>query len=91
MFVSLIIACGGAVDTIANPDLNTGSGDYRGPPSATSDVRAFEVNLWNFLKANNRCGQCHANGQQPDFVNTNDVNLAYAKAVPLVSFVDPSS
>jgi len=91
LLASLMIACGGAVDTIANPDLNTGTTDYRGPPSATSDVRAFEVNLWNFLKADNRCGQCHANGQQPDFVNTNNVNLAYAKAVPLVSFLDPPS
>jgi hypothetical protein len=89
---SLITACGGpGSDTVANPDLSAVDTGYRGPPSATSDVRAFEVNVWNFLKEKNRCGQCHANGQQPDFVNTGDVNLAYAKAVPLVSFLDPSS
>jgi hypothetical protein len=88
---SLILACGGGVETVANPNLGTSNSSYTGPPSKTSDVRAFEINLWNFLKADNRCGQCHANGQQPDFVNTSDVNLAYAKAVPLVSFVDPSS
>ena len=91
LLASLMTACGAGVETVANPDLNTGTTDYRGPPSATSDVRAFEINLWTFLKADNRCGQCHANGQQPDFVNTNDVNLAYAKSVPLVSFLDPSS
>jgi len=88
---SLIQACGGSVDTVANPNLDTNKSTYTGPPATTSDVRAFEVNLWIFLKEDNRCGQCHANGQQPDFVNTDDVNLAYAKAVPLVSFVDPSS
>ena len=53
-------ACGGdGPGTTENPfsgddgDLNTG------PPAADEDTRAFELSLWNNLKASNRCGQCH--------------------------------
>ncbi len=86
-----LLACGGGSDTITNPNQGNNNVAYNGPPAMTSDVRAFEINVWNFLKADNRCGQCHGVGQQPTFANPNDVNLAYSKAVPIVSLADPSS
>lgn len=86
----LLFACGGGSDTVANPNNNVNL-SYNGPPAATDDVRRFEVNLWNNLKAENRCGQCHGKGQKPDFANQTDVNLAYSEAVPNVNLLDPSS
>jgi hypothetical protein len=85
---TLLLSCGGSSDTVGNPNNNANLG-YQGPPAATDDVRRFEVNLWNNLKAENRCGQCHGNGQNPDFVNLTDVNQAYSNSVPLVNLADP--
>ena len=86
----LLLACGGGSDTVGNPNTSTNLG-YQGLPAATDDARRFEVNLWDNLKAENRCGQCHGKGQKPDFANLTDVNVAYSEAVPLVSLADPSS
>lgn len=88
---TLLLSCGGGgSDTVANPNNGNNLG-FNGPPAATDDVRRFEVNVWDNLNADNRCGQCHGKGQKPDFVNQSDVNLAYSQAVPLVSLTDPSS
>ena len=55
--------------------------DYTGPASANADVQAFRINLWENIKANNRCGSCHnADGQTPMFARNDDVNLAYQAA-----------
>ena len=89
--LSLVIqACGGGSDTVANPNISTSNLSYSGPPPATDDVRAFQVNVWENLKAQNRCGQCHGLGQQPAFVDPDDVNAAYSQAIPNVSLTDPS-
>ena len=57
--------------------------DYTGPAPTTADVQAFRINLWENIKANNRCGGCHnAAGQAPQFVRNDDVNLAYADGQP---------
>ena len=88
----LLAACGGGADTVANPG---GSGSappsYVGPPPATADVQAFKINLWDNLKATNRCGQCHVVGGQgsPQFVRQDDVNLAYAAANTVVDLASP--
>ena len=51
------------------------------PGAATADVQAFKINLWDNIKATNRCGSCHdAGGQSPLFAREDDVNLAYAEA-----------
>ncbi len=85
-----IQACGGGSDTVLNPNISTGNLAYSGPPPSTDDVRAFQINVWQYLKAQNRCGQCHGLGQKPAFADPNDVNIAYSEAVPNVSLVDPS-
>src|SRR5579863_1938291 len=64
---------------------------YTGPPPQTADVQAFEVNLWQNIRVSNRCGGCHhAGGQSPMFARSDDVNLAYQAALPLVDLTNPS-
>ncbi len=88
---ALLASCGGGSDTVANPDLGTLNVAYNGPPPATDDVRAYQINVWDNLKAQNRCGQCHGQDQEPVFVDPNDVNSAYAQAIPHINLVDPAS
>ncbi|MEJ0087387.1 MAG: LamG domain-containing protein [Pseudomonadota bacterium] len=64
--------------------------DYTGPASANADVQAFRINLWENIKANNRCGSCHnAGGQTPMFARNDDVNLAYQAANGVVNLTQP--
>ena len=87
----LLIACEGS-NTVANPNLNTGNLGYTGPPARTADIRSFQLNFWNFLKEDNRCGQCHSVGSQPPtFADKTDVNAAYSQAILVVSLLDPAS
>ena len=63
---------------------------YSGPPPATADVQSFKINVWDNLKATNRCGQCHTEGgQAPQFVRQDDINLAYAAANGIVTLASP--
>ncbi|MCP4433856.1 MAG: LamG domain-containing protein [Gammaproteobacteria bacterium] len=87
---ALIYGCGGGSGTQQNPDINSASLSYSGPPPATDDVRAFQTNVWENLKAQNRCGQCHGQDQDPTIVDPNDINTAYSQAVPTVNLADPS-
>src|SRR5271170_4154038 len=67
---------------------------YTGPAPATADVQAFEVNLWNNIRGQNRCGECHnaSNpGQLPNFARSDNVNLAYAQANTVVNLAQPSA
>jgi hypothetical protein len=64
--------------------------DYIGPAAANADVQAFRINLWENIKANNRCGSCHgAGGQTPMFARNDDVNLAYQAANTVVNLTQP--
>ena len=64
--------------------------DYTGPASSNADVQAFRINLWENIKANNRCGSCHnAGGQTPQFARNDDVNLAYQAANTVVNLTMP--
>ena len=92
-----LAACGGggagnsALPTVAP----TSSADaYTGPAPATADVQAFEVNLWNNIRGQNRCGQCHnatTPAQMPNFARSDNVNLAYAQANTIVNLSQPST
>jgi len=87
-----LTACGGGASTEANPvTAPPNAPTYSGPPPATADVQAFRINLWENIKATNRCGQCHgAGGQVPMFARTDDVNLAYAAANTVVNLTQPA-
>jgi hypothetical protein len=87
----LLAACGGGASTTENPVTSGGNPPaYSGPAPATADVQAFKLNVWDNLKAGNRCGQCHVSGgQAPQFVRQDDINLAYAAANPIVNLASP--
>jgi Concanavalin A-like lectin/glucanases superfamily len=90
-------ACGGAgAPTTTNPAPSQSAtvDAYTGPPAATADVTAFQVNFWNNVRVQNRCGQCHnatSPAQMPNFARSDDVNLAYAQANTVVNLSTPST
>src|SRR6202790_3847774 len=90
-------ACGGAgAPTTTNPapSQTVTANAYTGPPAATADVTAFQVNFWNNVRVQNRCGQCHnatSPAQMPNFARSDDVNLAYAQANTVVNLSTPST
>jgi hypothetical protein len=94
--VTALTACGGSSDgpatTVNQISSNTSTANaYTGPAAATADVTAFQINLWQNIRVQNRCGGCHfAGGQSPQFARSDDVNLAYQAALPLVNVTDPS-
>ncbi|MEJ0008510.1 MAG: hypothetical protein WDM77_19645 [Steroidobacteraceae bacterium] len=67
--LALLAACSGGAPTTANPNTQVAAAPtYSGPPPANADVQAFQVNLWNNIKATNRCGGCHTRAvQSPQF------------------------
>ena len=88
----LLAGCGGGASTVENPVTTTGvqPATYSGPAPLTADVQAFKLNVWDNLKATNRCGQCHVSGgQAPQFVRQDDINLAYAAANGIVNLGSP--
>ena len=92
-----LAACGGggAANTALPTVAPTSSVDaYTGPAPATADVQAFEINLWNNIRGQNRCGQCHnatTPAQMPNFARSDNVNLAYAQANTVVNLAQPST
>ncbi len=105
LLLSLVLsACGGGAETETNPVTeNNGSvttAGYSGPNALTDDIRAFQVNVWEPLRASNRCGSCHiavkkgavyVSLQDPPFVRQDDVNAAYAAVTSLVNLDAPAS
>ncbi len=88
-----LAACESTSETVKNPFNGNGTDVDNGPAAATEDVRRFQINVWNNLKAENRCGQCHTStssqAQEPYFMQTDDVNVAYSYAVPQVNLQEP--
>jgi hypothetical protein len=92
--VAILAGCsGGGAPTVENPITEAPPvTDYTGPASANADVQAFRINLWENIKANNRCGGCHnasQPGQTPQFARNDDVNLAYQAANTVVNLQQP--
>jgi hypothetical protein len=89
--LAALAACGGGAATTVNPTTAPPTvADYTGPAPGTADVQSFRINLWENIKANNRCGGCHnATGQAPRFARNDDVNLAYAEANSVVNLPQP--
>ncbi|MCP4273416.1 MAG: LamG domain-containing protein [Gammaproteobacteria bacterium] len=94
--IGFLAACGGeGTAVVPLPNTNTGTGNgglpsYNGPAPASDDVQRFKLNLWDNLAADNRCGTCHVQDvQAPEFVHTDDINLAYAAANTVVNLSNP--
>ncbi|MGH8276135.1 MAG: LamG-like jellyroll fold domain-containing protein, partial [Steroidobacteraceae bacterium] len=79
-----------AVNQVSTPP-TSGAQNYTGPPPANADVQAFKISLWQNIIPSDRCGGCHhQGGQAPMFARSDDVNLAYQAAGPLVNLTNPS-
>lgn len=88
-----LAACGGGAETAQNPVTSAPSqpSSYTGPVPATADIQAFKINVWDNIKADNRCGSCHgAAGQLPNFARMDDVNLAYSQALTVANLPSPA-
>ncbi|MGP8033129.1 MAG: LamG domain-containing protein [Steroidobacteraceae bacterium] len=92
--LAALAACsssGGAPTTVNQQDTTSSTQSYTGPPAQNADIQAFQVNLWQNIIPSNRCGGCHhQGGQSPMFARSDDVNQAYAAALPLVNLTNPS-
>ena len=91
-FAAALAACsGGGAQTVQNPITQAPPvADYTGPAPQNADVQAFKLNLWENIKAGNRCGGCHtAGGQTPQFARNDDVNQAYTAANTVVNLSQP--
>ena len=86
----LLSACIESVPNESTPQQGNEIKAYTGPEPANDDVQGYRTNVWENLKANNRCGSCHGtDGQVPTFVRDDDVNLAYVNASTLISLTAP--
>src|SRR5262249_49842370 len=91
--LAALTACGGggAPVTVNAAPPTSGAQTYTGPPPANADVQAFMINFWANVSPSNRCGGSHhARGQSPMIARSDDVNLAYQAALPLVTISRPS-
>ena len=96
VLVTALAACStgsnGPSTVVQQQTSNTSTANaYTGPAAATADVTAFQINFWQNVRVTNRCGGCHhEGGQSPMFARSDDVNLAYQAALPLVDITNPS-
>ena len=94
LVLAALAACsssGGAPTTVNQQQTTSTTQSYTGPPAQNANIQAFQVNLWQNIIPSNRCGGCHhQGGQSPMFARSDDVNQAYAAALPLVNLTNPS-
>jgi hypothetical protein len=91
--LTIVAACtaGGPTTTQTQATTpGTAASSYTGPAAANADVQSFKINLWENIRTPDKCGGCHhEGGQSPMFARSDDVNLAYQAANPLVNFTQP--
>ena len=95
LLAALISGCGGSSSgSDTTPNVNNAGGNnnvnYDGPAPRNADVSAFKIYIWNNMVSEQRCGACHRD-QQPAFLQTGDINQAYAAANPLIDLNQPAS
>lgn len=94
LLAALAACSGGGASTTVNQQStppSSSADNYTGPPPANADVQSFKINFWTNVVPSNRCGGCHhQGGQSPMFARTDDVNLAYQAAGPLVNLTNPA-
>jgi Concanavalin A-like lectin/glucanases superfamily len=92
LLLAILAGCGpsGPATQVNQATAPAATSNYTGPAPSSKDVQAFEVSLWNNIRSSDRCGGCHyAGGQSPQFARSDDVNLAYQAALPLVNTSQP--
>lgn len=91
-----LTACGGSSTNVEQtplpPPVEQPRENYSGPPANTDDVQRYKLNLWDNISSAERCGACHIeDGQSPQFVRADDINLAYTATSPLVNLNEPET
>lgn len=89
----LLTACD-SVETVGNPFVDDGGPVNDGPAARDDDVRDFELAVWNVLKAENRCGQCHttdAAAATYPFANAANVNSSFDSVLQFVNRLNPAN
>ena len=93
----VLAACGGGAQTTDLPppnggNNNTGNTVYTGPTARDAGVLKFQQEFWSKARTTDRCGNCHNEtvGQNPMFVRSDDVNMAYDSALTVVDSTEPS-
>jgi len=99
ILATLLSACGGggssgnSRSTVEIPTGGSGGSAfiYQGPAASSDDVSRFRTELWDNIRLDSRCGQCHdeTTGQSPMFARTDDINLAYQAAKSVVNLESP--
>jgi len=93
----VLAACGGGAQTTevqqqTGGNNNTGNAPYTGPTARDADVLKFQQEFWSKARTTERCGNCHNEnvGQNPMFVRSDDVNMAYDSAVTVTDMTQPA-
>jgi Concanavalin A-like lectin/glucanases superfamily len=92
LLVLALAGCGpsGPATQVNQPTGVATTSNYTGPAPTNADVQAFKTAFWDNVRTSDRCGGCHyAGGQSPQFARSDDVNLAYQAALPLVNTSQP--
>ncbi|MCH7897866.1 MAG: LamG domain-containing protein, partial [Proteobacteria bacterium] len=95
----VLAACGGGAQTTDLPppngggNNNSGNAPYTGPTARDADVLKFQQEFWSKTRTTDRCGNCHNEsvGQNPMFVRSDDVNMAYDAALTVVDSSQPAA
>ena len=87
---------GGGSNQVANTDQGSAEQEfvYSGPTPGNNEVQSFKNAFYNNLAIDQRCGRCHTPGGEAgsiDFVNRDDVNLAWQSAKARVNLAEPSA
>lgn len=96
LLLGILAGCGSGSGSETTPNIppsqsSAGGIVYNGPAPATVDVQNFKLYVWDRLAVENRCGSCHGTGGQvPNFVRTDDINLAYSSAQSIVNLATPA-
>ena len=94
----ILTACSGGsgpgVQLLPDSPVNDNGGGlepYTGPAAQNQDVADYQRFVWENLRGNDRCGQCHGTADQvPVFVRADDINQAYNIALPLINLSSPA-
>lgn len=83
---------GSDVQQNIDPNQEPPTATYDGPAPQTDDVQQFKLSVWDPLAVENRCGSCHGTGgQEPTFVRSDDINLAYGDIADYVDLAQPAN
>jgi hypothetical protein len=89
--ILLLSGCGESEVEQNPPPVQSDNSNYDGPAAQTEAIQQFKLSFWDNIAGDDRCGACHTAGNTaPYFARNDDINLAYAAALPVVDLSDIS-